>query len=513
MTIAGINLKMYMGVAATREWLRNLAASETTLELFVLPSYVSLPDAKQVLGPAGIGYGAQDVSTAEGGPYTGEVSASALAELGCRYTAIGHAERRQRFGEDDAAIAAKARALADAGIVPLACIGEVEPDEGHRRPCAQMDAVLAAVADEREVIFAYEPVWAIGAAEPPPTEYIIDMAQRLQARYASRPGRTRLIYGGSAGRGLYTSLAGAVDGLFLGRFAHDTDSLRAILAEMEAQAPRNGALPHARPRSAAAGARAMKVGLSTYAYHWRRPSLSDMLDDVARLGGEVLQICDWPELEDTSRSERRALSEQAASIGIELEVGTRADSVNDVRQYLSYCEDLEAHLLRVLPAPALVAADAMGDLLPACEAAHVTLALETYESVPTQDLLALVTRLDHPRLGICLDPSNCVAALEPPDRVIAQLGPHTVNIHVKDFLFRRREDQIGFRLVGCPLGDGMLDLGALLRAAHDSPADCNAIIELWLPHSGERTNELEARWSEASLDRLRREVAPSDVHG
>lgn len=232
MSIAGINLKMYMGLSATRAWMRAVAACDTSVQLFVLPSFVALPDAERTLGPAGIGYGAQDVSSADHGPYTGEVSASALAELGCRYAAIGHAERRQRFGEDDAVVAAKARTLVRAGITPVACIGELERGEGSRRACAQMDAVLAAIPERAELIFAYEPVWAIGASKPPPASYIIEMTRRLRSRYASRAGRTRLIYGGSAGPGLYASLAGSVDGLFLGRFAHDISALKAILEEM-----------------------------------------------------------------------------------------------------------------------------------------------------------------------------------------------------------------------------------------------------------------------------------------
>lgn len=233
MTIAGINLKMYMGVSATRAWMRAVAACDTTVQLFVLPSYIALPDARRVLGPAGIGYGAQDVSSAENGPYTGEVSATALAELGCRYAAIGHAERRRRFGEDDAEIAAKASSLVCSGIIPVVCIGELERGEGGRRPCAQMEAVLSAIPDSAELIFAYEPVWAIGASEPPPAAYIIEIARDLRARYTSRAGPTHLIYGGTAGPGLYTSLAGSVDGLFLGRFAHDMSSLRAVLEEMQ----------------------------------------------------------------------------------------------------------------------------------------------------------------------------------------------------------------------------------------------------------------------------------------
>lgn len=244
MSLAGINLKMYMSLARTRAWLEAVAAVDTTVELFVLPSFVSLPDARRVLGPAGIGYGAQDVSTAESGAYTGEVSATALGELGCGYTAIGHAERRQRFGEDDATVVDKARALIRVGIVPVVCIGELERNEGVRRPGEQMERVLAGVPDECELIFAYEPVWAIGAAEPPPAQYVVEMAEHLRGRYALRPGRTRLVYGGSAGPGLYPRLASSVDGLFLGRFAHDISSLTKILAEME---PRR----EKQPRSAA----------------------------------------------------------------------------------------------------------------------------------------------------------------------------------------------------------------------------------------------------------------------
>ena len=249
----------------------------------------------------------------------------------------------------------------------------------------------------------------------------------------------------------------------------------------------------------------MKLGLRTYAYHWRRPPLTDMLEDVSRLDGEVFQICDWPELEATSRSERRTLSARAADLSIELEVGTRADTPAEVRRYLGYCDDLDSRLLRVLPGPSLASPESLGGLLPACETAGVTLALETYESVPSNTLLDLVTRLDHPRVGICLDPSNCIAALEFPDDVTTRLAPHTVNVHVKDFVFRRREDRIGFLLVGCPLGEGMLDLDALLNAARDSPADPNAIVELWLPDCGERTPKIEADWAGASIRRLRRE--------
>jgi triosephosphate isomerase len=221
MSVAGVSLKLYFGVARTRAWLEAVAELQHETELFVLPSFVSLPDARDVLAGTRIGYGAQDVFWADGA-YTGEVSVGQLQELGCTYAEVGHAERRAHFGETDAITARKAVAAAEAGLTPIVCIDGA----------AQMDPVLDAVPHDADLIFAYEPIEFIGAAAPAPTTLITDTALQLKQRCADRPGRTRLIYGGSAGPGLYSEVAGAVDGLFLGRFAHDIDNLRTVLAEM-----------------------------------------------------------------------------------------------------------------------------------------------------------------------------------------------------------------------------------------------------------------------------------------
>jgi triosephosphate isomerase len=221
MSLAGVSLKLYFGVARTRAWLEAVAELEHGAELFVLPSFVSLPDARDVLQGSAVGYGAQDLHY-DTGAYTGEVSAAQLTELGCTHAEVGHAERRALFGETDAITARKAAAAIDAGLTPVVCVDGA----------AQMDAVLTAVPRDADLIFAYEPVQFIGAPAPAPASLITDTALQLKARYAGRPGRTRLIYGGSAGPGLYPEIAGAVDGLFLGRFAHDIDNLRTVLAEI-----------------------------------------------------------------------------------------------------------------------------------------------------------------------------------------------------------------------------------------------------------------------------------------
>ena len=93
-------------------------------------------------------------------------------------------------------------------------------------------------------------------------------------------------------------------------------------------------------------------------------------------------------------------------------------------------------------------------IIPAYEQAGVTLALETYEQVPVATLVDIVEQVDSPTLGICLDPGNCVAALELPTDTIARTAPYVRNLHVKDFAFTRKDGWVGFTFAGCPLGEG-----------------------------------------------------------
>ena len=233
---------MYMGLARTRAWLEALRATidrdglPRGVELFVIPTFLSLADAGRVLAGAGIALGAQDVFWEDAGAYTGEISAPMLVEAGCRYVAIGHAERRRIFGETDAIVRDKVAAAVRAGLVPLLCIGESTSGSAEEavRSCArQLAAATRDVDPDAPLVVAWEPVWAIGAAEPAGADYIRAVADGLQHVLADRSA-TRLIYGGSAGPGLLACLGSAVDGLFLGRFAHDVGSLRRVLDEAAA---------------------------------------------------------------------------------------------------------------------------------------------------------------------------------------------------------------------------------------------------------------------------------------
>lgn len=246
-TFLGVSLKMYFDHETTLRWVTQVAdrvggdpgVLRGRVRVAVLPTFVSLDAARRVIGDRPIGLGAQDLSSADSGPYTGEVSGRDLSQLGCRYAEVGHAERRRHFGEDDAMVAAKLAAAVRNGLTPILCVGEESRSESGRaaRICVeQAEAALARLPGPiPELIVAYEPVWAIGADRPATTDHIQTVCRQLREQVPAGPGggRPSVIYGGSGGPGLLTSLGDVLDGLFLGRFAHDPAALQQMIAEAE----------------------------------------------------------------------------------------------------------------------------------------------------------------------------------------------------------------------------------------------------------------------------------------
>ncbi|GAB3277496.1 triose-phosphate isomerase [Sinomonas notoginsengisoli] len=245
--LLGTSTKMYFSHERTLAWCRAVteiarrhpATRRGSAGLFVVPGYLSVPGALETLDGAAM-VGAQDLATEDFGPFTGEVSGAQLAELGCTLVEVGHAERRRLFGEDDAVVRAKTAAALRNGLVPLVCIGEshrLKPEDAARECIRQIDDALATAGASGlsgPVIVAYEPQWAIGAPQPAEPDYIRTVCAPLREHMRTLPAHegSAVIYGGSAGPGLLTRIADSVDGLFLGRFAHDPAAVEAILDEV-----------------------------------------------------------------------------------------------------------------------------------------------------------------------------------------------------------------------------------------------------------------------------------------
>jgi triosephosphate isomerase len=240
----GVSLKMYFSPRRTVEWCtavaelarRHRAVSSGAASLFVLPAFSSLTAAIDIFADTAVSVGAQDLFWEDRGPYTGEVSGTDLRDLGCSYVEVGHAERRYLLGEDDAAVNRKLAAAARNSLTPVLCIGEHEigsPEEAAATCIRQLEAALDGVDDASPLVVAYEPNWAIGAEHSASADHVAAVSGRLRDWLRTRPGfkASRVIYGGSAGPGLLETLGGSVDGLFLGRFAHDPAALELVLDE------------------------------------------------------------------------------------------------------------------------------------------------------------------------------------------------------------------------------------------------------------------------------------------
>lgn len=203
----------------------------------------------RILTAAGIAVGAQDLAATDDGARTGEVGGALLAELGCRYAEVGHAERRTLLGENEVAVAAKTAAALRHGLTPVLCVGEADrgrPSGAAREVVRQLESALSVVRTTGltgRLVIAYEPHWAIGAAEPAGDDHILTVCAAVRhilratvSGFHDHPD-SAVIYGGSAGPGLLTRLAGGVDGLFVGRSAHDPATLAAVLAEADSARP------------------------------------------------------------------------------------------------------------------------------------------------------------------------------------------------------------------------------------------------------------------------------------
>ena len=241
--IVAVGQKTYLGYARTRAWLE--AAVETgrrfgpEVNLVVFPVAPALPLAVELGTAAGLAIGAQDVSAQPPGAFTGELPAALLAEIGVRYVELGHAERRFLFGEQADVIRAKTEISVAHGLLPLLCVGEgtlgdttpVDAPDAVEQAGAQLTEVLDLLPAELPFVVAYEPVWAIGADQPAPVEHVRAVASGLRSLLEGHPA-ARLIYGGTAGPGLFEAISEATDGLFLGRRAHDPAAFAAVLSEV-----------------------------------------------------------------------------------------------------------------------------------------------------------------------------------------------------------------------------------------------------------------------------------------
>jgi triosephosphate isomerase (TIM) len=216
----------------------------SAVEIAVLPPFTDIRSVQTLVDgdKLALRYGAQDLSPHDAGAYTGEVSGAFLAKLGCSYVTVGHSERRQFHGEDDALVNAKLKAAYRHGITPILCIGEsldvrrAGGQIGHT--LAQLDAGLAGVAADRaaSLVIAYEPVWAIGTGEVATPADAQEVCAAIRGRLAELytaelAAGCRVLYGGSVKASNVAGIMAEpdVDGALVGGASIDPTEFAAIV--------------------------------------------------------------------------------------------------------------------------------------------------------------------------------------------------------------------------------------------------------------------------------------------
>ena len=178
------------------------------MDVLVLPPYPYLAPLTDKYGASGVGFGAQDVSEHQGqGAFTGEVSATMVADLGCRWALVGHSERRHHHTESNEKVARKFAAVRAAGLTPILCVGETlhqrEAGETMEVIQQQLHAVLAlnGIGSFDTAVISYEPVWAIGTGKTATPEQAQEVHAFIRSQLAREDAMiarlTRLLYGGS----------------------------------------------------------------------------------------------------------------------------------------------------------------------------------------------------------------------------------------------------------------------------------------------------------------------------
>lgn len=225
---------------------KRVAAKLDHTDVVVCPPFVFLPQLAPRRSVKHFHVGAQSVYFEESGSYTGEVSVAMLRDVGTEYVIVGHSEERKR-GDTDEIVAKKVKAVIDAGLTPIVCVGEISRDvEGashYEVLKKQIQNSFAGVPKRagRDIVLAYEPVWAIGAKESMVPSEIYEMSLFVKKVFSDAFGpetavKVTILYGGAVNfRNAADIISiGKVDGLLVGRESLNTVGFVELLKAVDA---------------------------------------------------------------------------------------------------------------------------------------------------------------------------------------------------------------------------------------------------------------------------------------
>jgi len=233
--IAG-NWKMNNDPAASRalvQSLLELVSDVKDREIIVIPPFTSLPHVSEIIRNSRVKLGAQNMHWERSGAYTGEISGLFLKSLGCEYVVIGHSERRHIMGETDEVINKKLKTALEIGLVSIFCVGETEKEreEGKTEEIIsrQLKEGLSDIENEvHKIIFAYEPVWAIGTGKTATPQQAVEVHKFIRTQVKKN---ITILYGGSVKPESINSLMAEkeINGVLVGGASLKPDSFARIV--------------------------------------------------------------------------------------------------------------------------------------------------------------------------------------------------------------------------------------------------------------------------------------------
>lgn len=237
--VAG-NWKMNASASMAEALASQLGSQDFDCDVLLCPPFPYLPLLKSQLAESAVQVGAQDCSAEQSGAYTGEVAAEMLADLDCNAVIVGHSERRTYHQETDELVLAKTRQGLANGLQVLLCVGETlgERQSGEAEAVVERQLALAlselSDSDWKNVVIAYEPVWAIGTGETATPEQAQEIHAHIRSLLAARSevlaDETRLLYGGSVKAGNAAELFSQpdIDGALVGGASLDATQFSGI---------------------------------------------------------------------------------------------------------------------------------------------------------------------------------------------------------------------------------------------------------------------------------------------
>lgn len=266
----------------------------------------------------------------------------------------------------------------------------------------------------------------------------------------------------------------------------------------------------------------MKTGISSYAFTWAvgvpghhpgKPlSAHDLIDMTVEFGLENLQIADNLPLHLHSKSSLQQVKKNADEKNIQIEVGTKRLTDENLEQYLEIASLFQSPFLRIIIDDKDYQPDhdqiigILKNQQRRFENANVFLAIENHDRFTARELVDILEKTGSPKNRICLDTVNSLGAGEGIETVTKILGPHTVNLHVKEFTTRRASHKMGITVEGLPLGKGLLPLEWICKQIQ--PSCYSAILEQWVPPEKtlEETIVKEKNWAIESVKYLKNTI-------